>query len=132
MLSKSGGFKRKPMGMASFLDVIFLLLFYVIMTTTFSRFGEVTLTAGGSGAVAPPAIDAAPPVFLQLGPDSLRVNGADTTESGLSERMTALAPKDGTTGQVLIALADAVTAQRLTDILVLLRASPEFAATVLE
>ena len=59
--------------MTSLIDVIFLLLLFFMLTSTFSKFSEVPLAAAGSGAVAQ-ASDAKP-VFLQLGPDTLRLNG---------------------------------------------------------
>ena len=111
--------------MTSLIDVIFLLLLFFMLTSTFSKFSEVELSAAGSGRVA--ASDA-PPLFLQLGASELRLNGdpVDLGALGLSALSEA---EDGTT--VLISIGAEVDAQRLTDLLVALRRLPALRVTVL-
>lgn len=117
--------RRRKLSMTSLIDVIFLLLLFFMLTSTFSKFSEVELSAGGAGAVA--ATDA-PPLFLQLGESDLRLNGdlLDLETLALSSLSQA---EDGTT--LLISLGSEVDAQRLTDLLVALRSLPALRVTVL-
>jgi biopolymer transport protein ExbD len=111
--------------MTSLIDVIFLLLLFFMLTSTFSKFSEVELSAAGSGAVPP---SDSPPLFLQLEPDSLRLNGEDLTLTDLvASSLVEVA--QGTV--LLVSLGNAVNAQRLTDLLVALRALPKLHVTVL-
>lgn len=121
--------RRRKLSMTSLIDVIFLLLLFFMLTSTFTRFAEVELTSGGTGA-APTASER--PLFLQLGPETARLNSADVALEGLAE---ALADQRGDatseTRRLLVALQPGVTAQRLTDLLVILRGVPGFMPTVL-
>ncbi len=111
--------------MTSLVDVIFLLLLFFMLTSTFTRFAEVELTSGGSGIAEAPMN---PPLFLQLAPDRLTLNGAPVSMADLRQ---ALATPDDEPRPLLIALRGEVTAQRLTDLLVVLRRVPGIQATVL-
>ncbi|MEP1767834.1 MAG: biopolymer transporter ExbD [Sulfitobacter sp.] len=117
--------KRRRLSMTSLIDVIFLLLLFFMLTSTFSKFAEVELAAGGSGSAAAPT---SPPVFLQLAPSDLRVNGtAATLETLQATPIAELSEKTA----LIVSLAEAVDAQRLTDLLVSLRAFPLLSVTVL-
>ncbi|MEL6920006.1 MAG: biopolymer transporter ExbD, partial [Pseudomonadota bacterium] len=59
--------------MTSLIDVIFLLLLFFMLTSTFSKFAEVELSASGAGQ--DPTAAQVPPVFLRLGEEVLSVNG---------------------------------------------------------
>ena len=54
--------------MTSLIDVIFLLLLFFMLTSTFTRFSEVELTAAGSGT--PPQAPTEAPLFLRLGAET--------------------------------------------------------------
>jgi biopolymer transport protein ExbD len=110
--------------MTSLVDVIFLLLLFFMLTSTFTRFAEVELTSGGSGATAD-----ARPLFLQLAPDRLSLNGAPVALGDLAQALAT--DGDAAPRPLLIALRGEVTAQRLTDLLVVLRGVPGVQATVL-
>lgn len=113
--------------MTSLIDVIFLLLLFFMLSSTFTRFGEISITSARTGGAAP----SERPVFLSLDTDSLRVNGSDTALYALSETLAAHRTGDAVVGVLVSASAD-VTAQRLTDLLVALRAIPGVTVTVLE
>ncbi len=115
--------------MTSLIDVIFLLLLFFMLTSTFTKFAEVELTAGGAGTGAAPATA---PVFLRLEMDRLSLNG---TQQDLTALATALQPHLAQSAgdlPVVVALQANVTAQRLTDLLVAIRAIPGLNITVLE
>lgn len=113
--------------MTSLIDVIFLLLLFFMLSSTFTRFAEVEFTS----ASASNAVSSELPVFLSLGRDVLRVNGSDTALDDLSDALAAQRNGDKSLGVLVSASAD-VTAQRMTDLLVALRSVPGVSVTVLE
>ena len=117
--------RRRRLAMTSLIDVIFLLLLFFMLTSTFSKFAEIELTNAASGSAA---LTDTPPLFLQLGADALRLNGdtLDLTALGSSALGEARA---GTV--LLVSLGDGVNAQRLTDLLAALRALPALRVSVL-
>lgn len=106
--------------MTSLVDVIFLLLLFFMLTSTFSKFSEVTLSAASGGGDE----TGQTPIFLQLFEDRLTVNGQVQALDAL-----ALEPEDGQA--LLVSLKAGVTAQRLTDALVALRRYPKLTVSVL-
>lgn len=105
--------RRKRLSMTSLIDVIFLLLLFFMLSSTFARQGELPLDLAMGGAADMPQT---PPLFLQLAPDALRLNSVQATDDDLQ---AALDDQEG--GLVLVALADGVDAQRLADILYLIQ-----------
>lgn len=103
--------------MTSLIDVIFLLLLFFMLSSTFSRFSEVEISAAGSGGAKAGDNKLS---FLQLGEDSLRMNGEDVALTALPEAFADVSP-DAETVRLIVSLRDGVTAQRLTDVLVVLR-----------
>ncbi|GGE27511.1 hypothetical protein GCM10011360_14730 [Primorskyibacter flagellatus] len=113
--------------MTSLIDVIFLLLLFFMLSSTFSRFSELDLMAAGSSAGA--ASDR-PPLFLRLSPGELSLNGQGLALTDLRGALEPEADADRPR-PVIVALATDVTAQRLTDLLVALRGIPGIAPSVL-
>ncbi|MEM6481767.1 MAG: biopolymer transporter ExbD [Pseudomonadota bacterium] len=115
-------FKRRPLSVTPLIDVIFLLLLFFMLTSTFSRFGEIELSQATGGPVS----EAVPSdrFFVQLGAERLVLNGDDITLDALAD--------EAQTGQVLVSLDADVTAQRLVDLLVRLRGREGLSVTVLE
>lgn len=108
--------------MTPLIDVIFLLLLFFMLSSTFSKFGEIELssTTGGTAQASEPSER----VFLQLGAERLVLNGAPITLEDLESQIEA--------GQVLVSLDADVTSQRLTDLLVRLRGRSGLSVLVLE
>ena len=111
--------------MTSLIDVIFLLLLFFMLTSTFSKFAEIELAAATSGAGAETG---AKPFFLQLTTEGLRLNGDALALDALTASPLAEAEK-GTV--LLVSLGADVDAQRLTDVLVKLREMPALQVSVL-
>ncbi|MFA5539965.1 MAG: biopolymer transporter ExbD [Gemmobacter sp.] len=109
--------RRATISLTSLIDVIFLLLLFFMLSTTFSQQGEVELTAAGGGAEA----TGNRPVFVQLGPEELTLNATSVTLDSLAPALAELAEDEDTL--VLVALRPEVTAQRLIDLLGVLRAT---------
>ena len=108
--------------MTPLIDVIFLLLLFFMLSSTFSSFGEIELGQATTGA----ATTGVPSerAFVQLGAERLVLNGAPVTLEELTEQIE--------TGQVLVSLDEDASAQRLVDLLVRLRARDGLTVTVLE
>jgi biopolymer transport protein ExbD len=116
--------------MTSLIDVIFLLLLFFMLTSTFTRFSEIELTTAARSVT--PGSEAAP-LFLQLAADEVRLNGDTVPLAALAEAVerAADAPADAPPRPLLVSLRDGVTAQRLTDVLVAIRGVPNIAPTIL-
>jgi biopolymer transport protein ExbD len=103
--------------MTSLIDVIFILLLFFLLTSTFTRFGELSVSTGGAGA----GIATVSPIFLRLEADGLTLNGTHHALDTVASALEAFAPGDDSGATVLISVADGVSSQRLVDLLVLLR-----------
>lgn len=109
--------------MTPLIDVIFLLLLFFMLTSTFSTFGEIELSQATTGS-ATPATQSEKRAFVQLGATRLILNGAPVTLDELAERVE--------TGQVLVGLDADASAQRVVDLLVELRGRDGLTVMVLE
>jgi biopolymer transport protein ExbD len=108
--------------MTPLIDVIFLLLLFFMLSSTFSSFGEIELTQATAGAASQDAPTER--AFVQLGASRLVLNGASVTLDELSTRLEI--------GQVLVSLDADATAQRVVDLLVRLRGRDGLTVTILE
>ena len=113
--------------MTSLIDVIFLLLLFFMLTSTFSKFSEVELAAAGGLSRAASNI---PPLFLKVSGDDLSLNGTSTALRTLPETLQSVRVEEETQ-TLLVSLSDEVTAQRLTDVLVSLRQESNLTIAVL-
>ena len=103
--------------MTSLIDVIFLLLLFFMLTSTFSKFAEVELLSAGAGNAK--NTDQAP-VFLRLNEEELSLNGIPHALDDLASVLKS--PEGRVTDQmVLVSLGKTVTSQRLVDLLAVLR-----------
>ncbi|MEL7255506.1 MAG: biopolymer transporter ExbD [Pseudomonadota bacterium] len=115
--------------MTSLIDVIFLLLLFFMLSSTFSRFAEVEIAAAAAGQASEPSDNK--PTFLRLSEDHVNLNGQTYELADLPQALGALRQDDEDALPVLISLQDEVTSQRLTDLLVALRPVQGLAVTVL-
>ena len=118
--------RRGRLSMTSLIDVIFLLLLFFMLSSTFSKYGDVELLAGGSGR----APGDAPNLFLSIRPDGLLLNGQSVDAADLPARIDALR-EDGT-AVALVSLAARTTSQGLVDVLAVLYGLPDLQVLVLE
>jgi biopolymer transport protein ExbD len=108
--------RRRRLSLTSLIDVIFLLLLFFMLSSTFTRFGDLPFLAA-AGAAAP--AEAGPPALLRVLPDRVLLNLAEVALPALPEALAALdAPL------VLVVPAEGVTAQRLVDVLAAVQAVP--------
>ncbi|WP_254442490.1 biopolymer transporter ExbD [Ruegeria arenilitoris] len=121
-MRRTAPFVRRRMSMTPLIDVIFLLLLFFMLSSTFSRFAEIELINATAGVADVP--EPADRVFLLLGSQRLILNGTVTTLDEVASQIG--------TGQVLVSLDIDTSAQRLVDLLVRLRGQDGLTVTVLE
>lgn len=112
-------FRRRALSLTPLVDVIFLLLLFFMLSSTFSRYGEIEVSAATGGGTAP----AEGAQFLQLGEERVRLAGREVAFDALPDALA------GTI--LLVSLDDDVTSQRLIDLMALLRPVPDLTLTVL-
>ena len=84
---------RRPVTLTPLIDVIFLLLLFFMLSSTFTRFGEVALTNAGGEVPT----EGAPPLFLQLRAEDLSLNGSALTLDALAPALGERAAEGSTT-----------------------------------
>lgn len=123
--------KSGRLSMTSLIDIIFLLLLFFMLTSTFSRFAEVELSAAGGqagqSAGAQPQM-----LFLRLSESGLSLNGAPVPPETLHDTIATRSAGTEIPMRLLVAVTEGVTAQALTDTLVALRGINTITLTVLE
>ncbi|WP_050604494.1 biopolymer transporter ExbD [Ruegeria sp. 6PALISEP08] len=108
--------------MTPLIDVIFLLLLFFMLSSTFSRFSEIELSSVTTGRES----EAEPTerFFVQLGATRVVLNGQPISLEDMADQAL--------TGQVLVNLDPDTSAQRLVDLLVRLRGREGLTVRVLE
>ncbi|POF28377.1 biopolymer transporter ExbD [Roseibium marinum] len=116
--------KQKPISLTPLVDVIFLLLLFFMLSSTFTSFGQVEIGApaggGGSGA--------APKALLVLREDKLLLNGSEIESGHLEEEARKLVERD--TGSLLVLVRGGTTTQELVTVVSRLRTVPDLGVTV--
>jgi len=113
---KLHGPRRGRLSMTSLIDVIFLLLLFFMLTSTFSKYGEVELMAAGQATAG----EAPQRLFVQLGAESVSLNGQPADLQSLAGLLRSQ-PDDGRGHVVLISPDESATSQHLVDLLAELR-----------
>lgn len=107
--------RKRRLSLTSLIDVIFLLLLFFMLSSTFTRFGDLPFIAATGGATQA----GTPPAFLRISADAITLNVAEVSLAALPDAIAAL---DG--ALVLVSPSEAVTAQRLVDVLVAAQTVP--------
>lgn len=114
--------RRKRLSMTSLIDVIFLLLLFFMLTSTFSKNSEIEFSTASEAGAAPDV----PILFVKLEKDRLLVNGADVSLDAVATLF------DGTAKQLaLISLGPNATSQQLIDLLMALKPVPQLRTQVI-
>lgn len=125
MALKARTWRRRPVALTPLIDIIFLLLLFFMLSSTFTRFAEIPLMNTVGGSTQDMSL-----MFLQLRADDVSLNGVamplDTIVAAIRERGSE------ESATVLITLSGEVTSQRLVDLLSELRSAPHLAVSVLE
>lgn len=116
--------RRRRLSMTALIDVIFLLLLFFMLSSTFSRFSEIDFAVGGMSGATQSADSLG---FLRLLDTGLYLNGAALPLEELLLRLNRLE-----IDVLAVTMGNTVTAQRLTDLLVVLQAAKEIDLVFLE
>ncbi|SKA38727.1 outer membrane transport energization protein ExbD [Consotaella salsifontis] len=103
--------------MTSLIDVIFLLLLFFMLSSTFSRFAEIPLGAAGAGGSG----GNVPDIFATIAEDGVRINGEAAEPTVIAERLRALSEAGAKSATVLA--REGATSQMLVDVLEKFRAA---------
>jgi biopolymer transport protein ExbD len=121
MRLESSGYQRRQISVTSLIDVIFLLLLFFMLSSTFSKFADVELSAtGGRSSGAQTVV----PAFLKLSANRLLLNGVEFGKDALAgelERLQAATRLNA----VILSVDPSANAQQLVDTLLMLRKLPD-------
>lgn len=118
-------FRRRAVTLTPLIDVIFLLLLFFMLSSTFSRFGEIEI-AGASGGAASAQTH---PVFMQLREDGLTVNGRPMEPVQAVAELKRLAGQGATS--VILSVRERATSQQLVDAVTAIRAGTTLRLSVI-
>ncbi len=118
--------RRRKLSMTSLIDVIFLLLLFFMLSSTFSKFAEVEVRAASGGAAASGDQTLA---FLRATAAGMTLNGTALGVDALAARLHDLQADKPLV--LLVNLSADVDAQAMTDILVAVRGIPDLAVSVM-
>lgn len=107
---------RRRASITSLIDVIFLLLLFFMLASTFSKFSEIDVAVANATGSGQSSADIA---RLNIEVDRVFCNEIETFDADLVSRLTELTAS-GTSG-VVISVADEVSTQRLIDVLSLVK-----------
>ena len=110
--------RRRGASITSLIDVIFLLLLFFMLASTFSRQAEIELVSGLEGAAMAQAVETNV-LRLVISADGLTLEGQPVSDSDLSASISALIRGPRTV--LAVDPAEDVTTQRLIDVLLALR-----------
>jgi len=107
--------------MTSLIDVIFLLLLFFMLSSTFSKFADVELSASGGRSTS---AQTAVPAFLKLTADRVLLNGVEFGKDALAGEIERL-QASSRVNAVLMSVDETANAQQLVDMLLILRKLPD-------
>lgn len=116
--------KQKPISLTPLVDVIFLLLLFFMLSSTFTTFGQVEIgaPAGSGGSVA------VPQALLVLSSDGLKLNGREVKQDDLHRAACELV-EHGNKHLLLLVRGDTTT-QHLVTVMTELKTLPDLKLTV--
>ena len=90
--------RRRPVSLTSLIDVIFLLLLFFMLSSTFTRFGEVAIT----GRRATASAGDAPDVMIRLSDGGWSVNGRSFDEAAAVVELGRLKAAGARTAVIMV------------------------------
>lgn len=121
MRLESTGYVRRQISVTSLIDVIFLLLLFFMLSSTFSKFADVELSATGGRSTGTLTTV---PAFLKLSAGRILLNGVEVEKDALAGELERL-QADTQLNAVILSVAPTANAQQLVDMLLVLRKLPD-------
>ncbi|MEM1411966.1 MAG: biopolymer transporter ExbD [Pseudomonadota bacterium] len=119
---------RRRTSITSLIDVIFLLLLFFMLSSTFSRFSEIEISVAHAGAEG--SIDSAQVRLLVIEAVGVSLGAEQLVDDELVERLSSL--KASGTTRLTVVPTEAVMTQRLIDVLTLAARVPGLEITLSE
>lgn len=120
---------RARLSMTSLIDVIFLLLLFFMLSSTFSQFADLPLSTASTAGARELRRDT-PPILLRLSPDGATVNGRDVRLDDLLTSSRALAGNALPETPFIVSLTPGTKAELLVQVMHRLRQVPKAQITV--
>ena len=127
MPRRSNSFRSRALSLTPLIDVIFLLLLFFMLTSTFTRFAEVPLIQAAAGPAAEEG-GTKQRLFLRLTDTGLMANGQAVPEPIGPSMAAAL---DGEDAIGLLSVTPDVTSQQFIETLQALQGVPTLTVAVL-
>ena len=112
--------------MTSLIDIIFLLLLFFMLSSTFSRFADVELGVSGGGN---PAAQTSVPAFLKLTASRLLLNGTELSNQTLLSEIQRLKTSVNVNA-IILSVDETASSQQLVDTLLVLRRSADISLQI--
>jgi len=103
---------KKRLALTSLIDIIFLLLLFLMLTSTFSKFSEIELSIASTASEKSVSEKI---LFLRVSEVAVNLNTDEVQINSLSKSIRSLS--GNTKASLVISLDQDVTSQRLVDIL---------------
>ncbi len=103
---------KKRLALTSLIDIIFLLLLFLMLTSTFSKFSEIELSIASTASEKSVSEKI---LFLRVSELAVNLNSDEVQINSLSKSIRSLS--GNTKASLVISLDQDVTSQRLVDIL---------------
>jgi biopolymer transport protein ExbD len=115
---------RKPLPLTPLVDVVFLLLMFFMLSSTFTKFGDLDIsrrtTAVPQAAADKPAEVPGVIINIAKGP-AIKINGSETAVGGVAARLDEFYDKGARAGAII--LSSSAEVQDLVSVLEQARAS---------
>lgn len=119
--------RSRRLALTPLIDVIFLLLLFFMLSSTFTRFAQIELTAGRSGAS--PAQEQ-PDIIIRLDEQGVSVNGQAVADDEVADTLAALEDAGGKTAVLLV--RGEVDSQRLVTLIEQIRSAGSLDVTIVK
>ena len=118
------------MTITSLIDVIFLLLLFFMLASTFSKFSEVDIELAAAGSASSSPIDH-PSSELIIEASGALLNGVQVEDAGIAAALAHARPSNERL-MLSVRVSDDATTQRMMDVLVMLNELQETDIQLLE
>lgn len=118
-------YRSRKLSLTSLIDVIFLLLLFFILSSTFTKYSKVELSKKGSGTTQSQSL---PQVFVRVSQDQWNVNGVNYTQMNAISALQDFSKKGAQT--LLLVVAADLKTQGLVDALEMIKQETKFKVTI--
>ena len=116
--------KHRAISLTPLVDVIFLLLLFFMLSSTFTQFGQVEIGAPAVGGGS----EALPKAILMVDPDRLRLNGRTIAQDNLATEVATLIETGN--DSILVYIQGSSSTQLLVTVMSELKTVPGLTVTV--